>query len=127
MSSVVLDASAVLAVMHRERGHEKVMPHLEGGLISAVNYAEVLKKVAERGADLLVARLYLQNLTLTIVPFDQAQAVETAKLWPLVQGRGLSLADRACLALGILKKAPIVTGDTGMAEVDVPVKVKLFR
>lgn len=127
MSSVVLDASAVLAVMHRERGHEKVMPHLEGGLISAVNYAEVLKKVAERGADLLVARLYLQNLTLTIVPFDQAQAVETAKLWPAVQGKGLSLADRACLALGILNNAPIVTGDSGMAAVDVPVKIKLFR
>lgn len=127
MSSVVLDASAILAVVHRENGFEKVVPHLDGGLISAVNYAEVLKKAVERGTELLTARQLLQNFALVVVPFDNLQAVETARLWPHVRSLGLSFADRACLALGILHSLPVLTADTRIREVELPVKVKLIR
>lgn len=127
MSSVVLDASAILAVMHREAGYRKVVEHLEGGLLSAVNYAEVLKKAVGNGTDVMTARLLLQNLAFVIVPFDNVQAAETARLWPLTRSKGLSLADRACLALGILRSATVVTGDGDMGTLELPVKVVLFR
>ncbi len=127
MSSVVLDASAILAVLHREKGCEKVVPHLEGGLVSAVNYAEVLKKAVERGSELLTARMLLQNFAIVVVPFDSLQAAETARLWPHVRSLGLSFADRACLSLGILRSLPVLTADTRIREADLPVRIKLIR
>jgi ribonuclease VapC len=127
VSSVVLDASAILAVVHRERGFEKVVPHLDGGLISAVNYAEVLKKAVERGTELLTARQLLQNFAIVVVPFDILHAAETARLWPLCRSLGLSFADRACLSLGILRSLPILTADAKIAEVPVSVRVKMIR
>jgi len=127
VSSVVLDASAILAVVHRENGYRKVVSHLEGGLVSAVNYAEVLKKAVENGMDLLAARLFLQSLAVVVVPFDQIQAAETARLWPLTRSHGLSFADRACLALGILQEAAVITGDSGMREIELPLKIIMFR
>lgn len=127
MNSFVLDASALLAVMHRETGYRKVIPHLEGGLVSAVNYAEVLKKAVENGTELLTARLLLQNLTFVVIPFDQVQAAETARLFPLTRSRGLSFADRACLALGVLRQATVVTGDGEMRDLNLPLKVMMFR
>jgi len=127
VSSVVLDASAILAVVHRETGYRKVVSHLEGGLVSTVNYAEVLKKAVENGMELLTARLLLQNLAFVVVPFDHLHAVETARLWSLTRGKGLSFADRACLALGILRGAPVITGDNEMREVGLPLKIVMFR
>ncbi len=127
MSSVVLDASAILAVVHRETGYRKITAHLEGGLVSSVNYAEVLKKAVEHGTELLTARLLLQNLAFVVVPFDNLQAVETARLWPLTREWGLSFADRACLALGILRGATVVTGDRGMEQPSLPLKIMMFR
>ncbi len=127
MSSVVLDASAILAVVHREKGFEKVVPHLDGGLISAVNYAEVLKKAVERGTELLTARQLLQNFAIVVVPFDNLQAAETARLWPQVRSLGLSFADRACLSLGLLRSLPILTADARIGDAELPVKVKLIR
>jgi PIN domain nuclease of toxin-antitoxin system len=113
--------------MHRETGYRKVVPHLKGGLVSAVNYAEVLKKAVENGVDLLTARLLLQNLAFVVVPFDTLQATETARLWPLTRSKGLSFADRACLSLGILRNATVVTGDGEMRDVGLPLKVTMFR
>lgn len=127
MNSVVLDASAILAVLHREPGHEQVVPHLKGGLISAVNLAEVLKKTIEKGADVRVAQCWVQNVRLEVVPFDERQAAESAKLWPLVQGQGLSAADRACLTLGLLHSAQVLTSDERMGRTSVPVQVTLIR
>ena len=127
MNSVVLDASAILAVLHREPGHEQVRPHLKGGLLSAVNLAEVLKKTIEKGGDVRVAQCWVQNVHLLVVPFDEQQAVESAKLWPLVQGQGISAADRACLTLGLLRSATVLTSDERMSRTSVPVQVTLIR
>ena len=127
MNSVVLDASAILAVVHREKGFEKVVPHLDGGLVSAVNFAEVLKKAVERDMELLTVRQLLQNFAIIVVPFDSLQAAETARLWPLVRSLGLSFADRACLALGILRAAAVLTADARIGEAELPVKIKMIR
>ena len=127
MTSVVLDASAILAVMLGERGHEAVVPRIKGSLISAVNYSEVLKKSTERGSKLLPTRLYLENLTMLVVPFDERQAFQAAELWPVSREHGLSFADRACPCLGLARGVPVVTADRRLAETGLSVEVQLIR
>lgn len=127
MSRAVLDASALLAVLHGERGFEVAMPYLRGGLISAVNFAEVLKKAVERGSDLQRTRLHLGHFHLTIVPFDEAHAVCTADIWPQCKPYGLSAADRACLALGLLQQARVITADQRMQDTDLEVDILMIR
>jgi PIN domain nuclease of toxin-antitoxin system len=123
----VLDASALLAVLHGERGYELAMPHLHGGLVSAVNYSEVLKKMLERGSELSLTRLHLARFNLSIVPFAEAEAVRTAEIWPQCKPFGLSSADRACLALGLLRNATIVTADQRMRETELELNIVLIR
>lgn len=127
MSKAVLDASAILAVIHDERGWERVVPHLEGALVSAVNYSEVLKKTIERGSELGPTRLYLENLRLQIVPFDVLQAVSAAEIWHDCKGLGLSAADRACISLAMTRGGAIITADQRMGEVKLDVEIELIR
>jgi len=124
---VVLDASAVLAVLQEERGQEVVLPHLRGGIISAVNYSEVLKKSAENGGDIDRTRQFLEAFVLVVVPFDDRRALETARLWSIGRGQGLSFADRACLALALSQSATILTTDGPMSKAELPVKVIKIR
>ena len=127
MSSVVLDASAVVAIMHAETGHEKARRYLEGAIISAVNYSEVLKKAVEAGGSLSTTRFHLENFALTVVPFDERLAVRTAELWSIARKHGLSFADRACLALGMERKAKVVTADNDWKKVGLDVALVYFR
>lgn len=123
----VLDASAVLAVLQDERGQEVVLPHLQGGMISAVNYSEILKKAAESGSDIHRTQSILAAFTLVVVPFDREQALAAACLWPAARQHGLSFADRACLALGQSRAASVLTADGRMSQAEMPVTVKLIR
>jgi ribonuclease VapC len=127
VSNAILDASAVLAVLQRERGHAAVIPHLRGGMISAVNYSEVLKKVIENGGELAKTRLILASFTLVIVPFDETHAAQSAELWTAGKPLGWSFADRACIALGMARKTQVLTADTRLAGADLPVKVMVIR
>lgn len=127
MSEVVLDASAVLAYVQREPGAEAAAVHLTGGLISAVNYAEVLKKAIQNNGSAALTASLLGLAHIHVVPFDQEQASKTAELWPMVKTLGLSLGDRACLALGLLRNATVLTADRRMAEAKISVRVKLIR
>ena len=126
-NELVLDASAILAVLHAERGHERVIPSLPRGMISAVNYCEVLQKSVSRGAALAAVRLHLDHFMLDVVPFDAEQAARAAEIWPATRAHGLSFADRACLALGLVRSAPVLTGDQSMSQTGLPVRVELFR
>jgi PIN domain nuclease of toxin-antitoxin system len=123
----VFDASAVLAVLNHERGHEKASPLLSGATISAVNYGEVLKKAVEFGGSISKVQLLLGKQSLRVIPFDVAHAVKAAAIWPESKPFGLSFADRACMSLGLLLDLPIVTAEENMAKVDLPAKVKLIR
>lgn len=127
MSSVVFDASALLAIVNTEAGHDKARQYLEGAMISAVNYSEVLKKAVEAGGGLAAIQFHLENFSLTIVPFDQKQAALAAELWPASRAFGLSFADRACLSLGMERKAKVLTGDRRWIEVKLDIPVLLFR
>jgi ribonuclease VapC len=127
VSSVVLDASALLAVLQGERGSEQVLPKLKDSSISAVNYSEVLKKLIERGEDIGIAVHNVESMRIVVKDFDKEHARLTAELWPSARKHGLSLGDRACLALGQMLNAEVLTTDKQMAETQLPVKVKLLR
>lgn len=108
----ILDASAILAVLNGEPGEKKVIPILAESAISSVNLTEVAAKLFETGMDEASARLAVAVLGIgEIVSFTEDLAWEAARLRPLTKQYGLSLGDRACLALAVKLKVPAVTAD----------------
>jgi len=127
VTSVVLDASAVLAVLNAESGADIVRASLTGAIMSAVNYSEVLKKTIERGGTGEAAASFVRGLSVAVIPFDEVLAAVSADLYPQTKQHGLSLADRACLALGIQRNCKVLTSERRMALPALPIKVKLIR
>ncbi|MCP5366180.1 MAG: type II toxin-antitoxin system VapC family toxin [Hyphomicrobiales bacterium] len=131
--SVVLDASAVLAVLFAEPGHERVLPHLTGAgtdagaRLSAVNLGEVLTYFVRTGQAAEAARQAVRDLGIRCDPFDDEQARLTAALYPMGRPHGLSFGDRACLALGATLGLPVLTSDRAWARVDAGVEVEVIR
>ena len=131
--SAVLDASALLSYVRDEPGAEAVDRALEeGAFVSAVNWAEALSKMAERGQapeDTVraLADAGILGESLVVHPLDEAQAVEIARLRPLTREAGLSLADRACLALATTLGSPALTADGAWVELDVGLRIELIR
>ena len=123
----VLDASAVLAVLNGERGEKKVIPLLMDSAVSSVNLTEVAAKLLEAGMDEAAAHLAVSVLGIgEIVNFTEDLAWETARLRPLTKQYGLSLGDRACLALAIKLNVPAVTADQEWSKLKL-CKVTLIR
>jgi ribonuclease VapC len=114
----VLDASALLAHLRDEPGSDVVAEAIaSGAVISTVNLAEVFSRVADRGGDpaKLAAELTQSGLldgAITVEPFTAADAIDAGRLRPLTRDAGLSLGDRACLALARRLDAPALTADT---------------
>lgn len=127
MSTAVLDASALLALVNREPGGQPVAELLPTAVISAVNWAEVRQKVASVGADARRVAAGLTALGLVVAAFDETDAATTADLYPLTSPAGLSLADRACLALARRHGLPAVTADRSWARLPPDVRVQLLR
>lgn len=126
----VLDASALLAFMRGEDGSDEVARALDAGCeISVVNVAEALSKLAEAGDDPAgtVERLAELGDRLQVTGVDVDDAVEVARLRPVTKERGLSLGDRACLALAARQNLPAMTADTAWRELDVGVEIVLIR
>ena len=108
----VLDASAVLAVLNGEPGEKKVIPLLAESAISAVNLTEVGAKLLEAGMEEVSAQIAVSVLGIgEIMNFTEDSAWEAAQLRPLTKQYGLSLGDRACLALARKLNVPAVTAD----------------
>jgi ribonuclease VapC len=124
---VVLDASAFLAQLFQEPGHEQVDEMLATACISTVNLAEVLTRLVRDGIDLgeVIADVELSGLR--VVPFDDVQAALAARLWPEVRRAGLSLGDRACLALAIDRDLPVMTADRAWASLGLNVDIQVIR
>lgn len=127
MASVVLDASALLALLNAERGSEAVAATLPGAAISAVNLSEVVGKLAERAMPARLIRAALLGLGLEIHPFDAEMAFTAGELRPKTSALGLSFADRACLALGLSVSRPVLTADRSWRSLRVGVKVTVIR
>lgn len=127
MTDVALDASAALAVLNDETGASEVWPLLPGALISAVNAAEVAAKLVDGGTDVAKTSEFIQRLGLRVIPFDERDVVATARLRQVTRAAGLSLGDRACLALAERHGVPAVTADREWRKVKLDVEVRLIR
>ena len=125
--TVVLDASAVLVVIHNEPGADLAAGLLKGGSTSAANYSEVVAKLVDAGlGDNDIIGL-LDALGLEVHPLDAVQAQRAGLLRRQTRKQGLSLGDRACLALAAVLNLPAMTADRSWAELDLEVKVMLIR
>jgi PIN domain nuclease of toxin-antitoxin system len=127
VADVVLDASAVLALLNRERGWEMVEAVLADAAIAAPNLAEVLTKLSDAGVPDKEAWNIVSMLDLECVPFSAGHAREAARRRASTRALGLSLGDRACLALGRALKRPVYTADKSWATLDVGVYVYVLR
>jgi len=127
--TAVLDASAVLALIYREPGHDQVGELLPGAVVSAVNWAEVVAKLAQRAhPEPAAAADGVRSLGVRVEAFTVADAVRAGLLWPKTRSAGLSLGDRACLAVARrVAGGEAVTADQAWAELDLEIAVRLIR
>jgi len=127
MTSAVLDSSAVLAVINAEPGAEYVIEMLDGALLSAVNHAEVVTKLVERGVTRDLARSTVLKIGVQVVEFGIDLADRTGELRRQTRHLGLSLADRACLALAESEGLPAVTADKKWASANLGIDIRIIR
>lgn len=125
--SVVIDASALLAWLQHEPGAEQVQAAIDGGLMSAVNWAEVIQKARQHQVDVEGLLFDVQALGLEIVAFDAEQADRSGRLWSATRPQGLSLGDRSCLALALMRSLPVLTTDRAWEALDIGVPIRLLR
>ena len=126
-SPSVFDASALLAVLQGEPGGDIVQKLIKISVMSSVNWSEVIQKGLDRQADVQGLRQELEALGFRIVPFSAEQAETTARLRSLTRHAGLSLGDRACLALASELHLPAVTTDRGWKDLEVGVEIRVIR
>lgn len=125
----VFDPSAVLVFLYDEPGAARVRAELPGGMISAVNAAEVLAVLVRNGLPLDEARRALEKTRLTVLDFSLAHAAKTAELMsPAFRSRGISLGDRASMAAALMAGVPAVTADRTWVGLKVPdLRVEMVR
>ncbi len=124
---IALDASALLALLFREPGHERVARVLDQCAMSAVNLAEVLGRFAKDQHEVLPILTTLKTTAIRWVAFDTVQAAVAAQLVPRTRALGLSLGDRACLALAMTENIPAMTADRAWKRMDIGVPLHLIR
>jgi ribonuclease VapC len=128
MNKVVLDASVLLAILNQEPGAETFTPEvLSGAIISTVNLAEVHSKLVGRGLRPDDAWEAVVSLIREAVPFTPEHARLAGELVAQTRPLGLSLGDRACLALGLSLKAPVYTADKSWKKVKAGARIHVIR
>jgi ribonuclease VapC len=127
MASAVVDASAILAHIRGERGSDSVGNLAADAFISAVNLAEVISKLMERNLTADQADAIIYRYGFEVVSFDEALARSAGALRPATKSLGLSLGDRACLALAQREGLPVLTTDRTWAKLAIGVEVRLMR
>jgi PIN domain nuclease of toxin-antitoxin system len=128
MNEVVLDASAILAIVFQERGAEKLTVEImKDAVISTVNLAEVQSKLVKKGYDPDEAWEDATSLVSAAVRFTSEQAKIAGSLITQAEKVGLSLGDRSCLALAIALKAPVYTTEQAWRELKVGVPIHVIR
>ncbi|MDP2920066.1 MAG: type II toxin-antitoxin system VapC family toxin [Dehalococcoidia bacterium] len=127
MAEVVIDASALLALLNAEPGADIVAEALSGGVISAVNLSEVVAKLSEVGMPENIIRQVIEPLGLDVKPFDKEQAFQAGLLRAATQSRGISLGDRACLSLAKTLGVTALTADKTWTGLSLGVNVRVIR
>lgn len=125
--TVVLDASAIMAVIRHEQGRDRVIEALASAIASSVSFAEVVGKLVMHGMPAGLAKAEFASLGVRTVPFDDDQAYEAGALRRRSHHLQISLADRACLALARLRNLPVLTSDRRWSELNIGVEIHQIR
>ena len=123
--TVVLDASAVLAWLQQEPGGAEVKEMLDGGIVTAANWSEVLQKVRHHGGNPEEVGLLLRSLGLDVADVTRIDGERAAALW--TRENSLSLGDRLCLSVAHRLEKPAVTAESRWAAADAGIEVQLIR
>lgn len=128
MSKVIIDASALLALLKNEPGADKVESLLGKIIMSSINVSETASFLLESEMTTQEVQECLLPLISEIVPFDEEQAFLVAKLRKHTKNQGLSLGDRACISLGIKMDLPVYTADKIWQDLRLDnLEIKLIR
>jgi ribonuclease VapC len=122
-----LDSSAVMAILQAEKGHEFVAERMGLSVISSVNYAEVVASLVNNGMPYPKAAHLLNMISLEVIPFDVDQAQQCGALRPATKQYGLSLGDRACLALAQRYGLTALTSDQNWQKIQIGVQIHFLR
>jgi len=123
----VLDASALLCLLQDEKGAQRVAEALPQAQIGAVKFSEAFGKLVEAGLDEETVDSLIDSLQLQVIPFDREQAWLAGSLRRMTRELGLSLGDRACLALARVQGAVALTCDKSWTRFDAGCRVELAR
>ena len=125
--TAVLDASALMALIRGERGADIVAPLVPRAVVSAVSQAEVLTKLVADGLEEQLAWWHIATIDCASVPFVEGQARLAGGLVKITRPYGLSLGDRACLALAIERKATVYTADKAWKSLSLGIEIEVIR
>lgn len=126
MAEVVLDASAILALLRSEAGSEQVDAVIADSLVSVINEAEVIGKLIWRGQSPEQAVEVVRTLPYQLVDLDKGLCQRAGSWWGVTRPQGLSIADRCCLALAEREGLPALTADSSWAKITLDVEVRLI-
>ena len=127
MSAIVFDSSVLIAILRQEPGSDVGEQSLNDALISTVNLAEVATYLARNSVPPETINQALAAFPIEVVPFDREQGLIAGCLYPACKSLGLSLGDRACLALAKSKSLPVLTADKAWLELKINVDVNSIR
>ena len=123
----VLDSSAILALINNEAGAQQVEPLISKSIVSAVNFSETLAILERHGIKTKEGSHLLRAMIKEIIPFTAEHAFISSEIYLSCQAKGLSLGDRACLALGISSNKPVITADRVWQELSLNINIRCIR
>ena len=124
---IVIDASSALAFLLREPGWQDASQYFRRGIMLSVNYAEVVQRARRYGGNGDLCEPVLRAEGLAFVDTDMATAHAAGELEAVTRGRGISLADRFCLAFAMQRNCPLLTTDGPLKELGLPVDLRMLR
>lgn len=128
---IVIDTSAVIALINREEGFEVVEKHIGNAVISSVNFSEVItvlnRELFETEEERAEGLKLIRNTFSHIIDFDAEQAIIAASFDPITKKYGLSLGDKSCLALAQQQNLPVLTADRVWKDLELDVEIQLIR
>lgn len=131
MNTIIIDSSAIIALLEQEEGYKIVEKNLNNAIISTVNLSEVITVINRKTGENQVAQQealkLLRNTFSHIADFNYEQAEIAASLDQITKKYGLSFGDRACLALAKYKNLSVLTADKVWRKLDIGVNIKLIR
>lgn len=126
-SDTVLDSSAILAVIHNEKGADLVAQRMRGALLSTANLIEIQSKLILNGATPDLAWHSVASFQCDICPLDAEQARLAGGMARMAKSLGLSLGDRVCIALAMQRNATVYTADRAFGGMKALAKIQLIR